>query len=62
MGEKIFVRWEIPFLTPVMKETHILRCKTLLNDFKKVKAKQGVMFNDKKIWIVYPVRNRHSDR
>ena len=61
-GGKSLVRVERPLLTPSMKETHLLRCKALLNDVKKAKKNRVIIFSDEKTWTVDPVRNRRNDR
>ncbi len=62
VGGKSFVRVERPLLTPVMKETHLLHCKALLNDLKKARANWIIIFSDKKTWTFDPVHNCQNDR
>ena len=61
-GGKSLVRVERPLLTSAMKQTHLLRCKALLNNLKKARANRIIIFSDEKTWTVDPVRNRQNDR
>ncbi len=62
VGSKSLVKVERPLLTSLMTETHLLCCKALLNDLKKARANQIIVFSDRKTWMVNPVHNHPNDR